>query len=164
MIKDSGNRTEFASGAVRDVQSVDKGRCDLMPLDVVSGYFAEPHNAVIRYIDGFQKGGNPEFLTRALLEFAALRGWDLPTMTIEVSIHMAEGCTKYGERNWQKGIPLSRYVDSGTRHFLKWVRGDNDERHDRAVCWNLICGVWTCWHHPELNDYPIRQGKILEGV
>ena len=31
MIKDSGNRTEFATGAVRDIQ-VGKGRCDLLPL------------------------------------------------------------------------------------------------------------------------------------
>ena len=35
-IKDSGNRTEFGTGAVRDIQN-DKGRCDLLPLDVVTG-------------------------------------------------------------------------------------------------------------------------------
>ena len=35
MIKDSGNRTNFESGAVRDIQS-GKGRCDLMPLGVVA--------------------------------------------------------------------------------------------------------------------------------
>ena len=33
-IKDSGERREFESGAVRDIQ-VGKGRCDLLPLDVV---------------------------------------------------------------------------------------------------------------------------------
>ena len=35
MIKDSGERREFQSGAVRDIQE-GKGRCDLLPLDVVS--------------------------------------------------------------------------------------------------------------------------------
>ena len=35
MIKDSGNRTEYETGAVRDIQE-GKGRCDLMPLDVVA--------------------------------------------------------------------------------------------------------------------------------
>ena len=37
MIKDSGNRTEFDSGAVRDIQS-GKGRCDLMPLLQIAEY------------------------------------------------------------------------------------------------------------------------------
>ena len=33
-IKDTGNRREFETGAVRDI-STGKGRCDLMPLKVV---------------------------------------------------------------------------------------------------------------------------------
>ena len=35
MIQDSGNRREFDTGAVRDIAE-GKGRCDLLPLDVVS--------------------------------------------------------------------------------------------------------------------------------
>ena len=35
MISDSGNRTEFETGAVRDIQE-GKGRCDLLPLDIVN--------------------------------------------------------------------------------------------------------------------------------
>ena len=34
-IKDSGNRTVFSTGSVRDIQE-DKGRCDLLPLGVVA--------------------------------------------------------------------------------------------------------------------------------
>lgn len=34
MIKDSGNRTEFSSGAVRDIQS-GKGRMDLLPWEAI---------------------------------------------------------------------------------------------------------------------------------
>ena len=34
-LKDSGNRREFASGAVRDMAD-GKGRCDLLPLDVIA--------------------------------------------------------------------------------------------------------------------------------
>ena len=33
-IKDSGERREFLSGAVRDIQE-GKGRCDLLPLDII---------------------------------------------------------------------------------------------------------------------------------
>ena len=35
MIKDSGKRRAFKTGAVRDIAE-GKGRCDLMPLDVVA--------------------------------------------------------------------------------------------------------------------------------
>ena len=153
MIKDSGERTQFETGAVRDVQSLVKGRCDLLPLDVISSCVSCEASDILRYIDTFQATGKPEYLLDALETFRIIRGWDKPTMILEVAIHMGEGCAKYGERNWQKGIPLSRYVDSGARHFLKWMRGDDDEPHDRAFCWNIICGIWTCWHLPELNDY-----------
>ena len=35
VIKDSGNRREFSTGAVRDMAE-GKGRCDLLPLDVIA--------------------------------------------------------------------------------------------------------------------------------
>lgn len=153
-IKDSGNRTEFASGAVRDIQE-GKGRCDLLPLDVVGLLLAthEQEHKVVDYIYGFTKSGDPSYLIGALSHFCALRGWDTPTMILEVAIHFENGAKKYGERNWEKGIPVQRYVDSGIRHYLKWLRGDNDENHSAAFCWNMTCAAWTCKHKPELNDY-----------
>ena len=38
MIKDSGERREFSTGAVRDIAE-GKGRCDLLPLDCVGDFF-----------------------------------------------------------------------------------------------------------------------------
>jgi hypothetical protein len=78
-------------------------------------------------------------------------------MFLEVSKHFEEGAEKYGEYNWQKGIPTHCYIDSAVRHYLKWLRGDEDEPHDRAFCWNILCCTWTCIHKPELNDYPFVQ-------
>jgi hypothetical protein len=74
-------------------------------------------------------------------------------MLLELSKHFAEGAEKYSEDNWMKGIPLKSYLNSAVRHYLKWLRGDKDEFHDRAFCWNIICACWTCIHKPELNDY-----------
>jgi hypothetical protein len=74
-------------------------------------------------------------------------------MLLEVSKHFEEGAEKYGENNWQKGLPVKCYINSAVRHYLKWLRGDKDEFHDRAFCWNVICAIWTCKHKPELNDY-----------
>ena len=76
------------------------------------------------------------------------------TMILELSKHFEDGCNKYGYRNWEKGIPAHCYIDSAVRHYLKLLRGDNDERHDRAFVWNLVCLLWTIKHKPELNDLP----------
>ena len=66
-----------------------------------------------------------------------------PHAMLEVSKHFEAGCQKYGERNWEKGIPEHCYIDSAIRHYLKWRDGWTDEPHDRAVIWNLICLWWT---------------------
>ena len=75
------------------------------------------------------------------------------TMLLEVAKHFEDGALKYGDDNWRKGIPVRCYIDSSIRHYLKFLRGDQDEPHDRAFCWNILCCIWTCKHHPELNDY-----------
>jgi len=158
-IKDSGNRREFESGAVRDIQE-GKGRCDLMPLDVVAGFFTCDSNPckVLQHIYEFTNTGETIWLGRALDDFNEESYKNNRTMILEVSKHFEAGARKYGENNWQKGIPTHCYIDSAVRHYLKWLRGDKDEPHDRAFVWNLLCCIWTCKHKPELNDY----GKVEE--
>ena len=70
-------------------------------------------------------------------------------MLLEVSKHMEDGAKKYGERNWEKGLPVDCYIDSAVRHYLKWRRVDWDEPHDRAFCWNVMCCIWTIMHKSE---------------
>lgn len=153
-IRDSGSRTEFSTGAVRDIQK-GKGRCDLMPLRVAA--LVMQGDAILDYIGQFQETGDADYLYLALRHFAhAFNG--LADMLLEVSKHFEEGAEKYGENNWQKGLPVKCYINSGVRHYLKWLRGDKDEFHDRAFCWNIICAIWTCKHRPELNDY--AHGKL----
>lgn len=142
-IKDSGDRTEFATGAVRDMRE-GKGRCDLMPLEVVS-HFLETEgmdDQVLALIRIFQRTGSTEALYLALDEFRLVTYKDRKTMLLEVAKHFEEGAKKYGENNWQKGIPVHCYIDSAVRHYLKWLRGDKDEPHDRAFVWNLMCCIW----------------------
>ena len=148
MIKDSGQRTEFKSGAVRDVQE-GKGRFDLVPLDVAGKLLKDD---VLIGINQFVRNGYIVYLYGALGKFAGYE--NLTTLLLEVAKHFEEGAKKYQPRNWEKGIPLSRYVDSMVRHYLKWLRGDDDEPHDRAFCWNVMCCIWTCENKPEMNDLP----------
>lgn len=156
-IKDSGNRTEFESGAVRDMRE-GKGRCDLLPLDVVAKFAFPMSSIAFKLIGEFQNSGNVDRLVNVLEWFAESFFEDNYTMILEVAKHFEEGAKKYGERNWQKGIPVCRYIDSAVRHLLKFMRGDDDEPHDRAFCWNILCAIWTCEYLPHLNDYAVKDG------
>ena len=160
-IRDSGTRQEFSTGAVRDMGGKEKGRCDLLPLDVVG---AVMDDGLLGCLADFKEHGDALSLEEALKMFTRIRGWDLPTMILEVSKHFAEGAEKYSENNWMKGIPLKSYLNSSVRHYLKWKRGDNDEPHDRAFCWNVICAIWTCKHKPELNDYVPKECPVCESA
>ena len=146
-ILDSGARREFSTGAVRDIAS-GKGRCDLLPLGVVAAVL---NDVVLLSIESFRQTGGSHYIIDAIRNFKAFR--DLPDMMLEVSEHFEAGAVKYGEHNWQKGIPVHCYVDSGVRHYLKFKRGDDDERHDRAFVWNMLCLVWTMINKPELDDF-----------
>jgi hypothetical protein len=95
-IKDSGQRRDFKTGAVRDMAS-GKGRFDLIPWEVI----------------------------RAL------------------AIHYEKGCLKYGDRNWEKGIPVHSFLDSAMRHSAQVIDGCDDENHLIASIWNLVCAYQT---------------------
>ena len=154
MIKDSGERREFETGAVRDIQE-GKGRCDLLPLGVVRDIFQEDirTSEIFNCLNNFREFGNHLELYNVLIIWIHQNDITFSDMLLEVSKHFEEGAKKYGEYNWQKGIPTHCYIDSAVRHYLKWLRGDKDEPHDRAFVWNILCCIWTCIHKPELNDY-----------
>lgn len=120
MIKDSGERTEFETGAVRDMAQ-GKGRCDLLP----------------------------------------------PLALLRLARHFEAGAEKYGDRNWEKGIPLHSFIDSAIRHVLRYMAGHDDEDHLCAAAWNLICAMETEEKKPEMVDIPARlraEAEIQEGV
>lgn len=148
-IKDSGERREFSTGAVRDIQD-GKGRPSLMPLHVVANLLCDrlDGDPVMDKIAMFADTGNTHYLYLALIEFAEMAYEDsIETMLLEVAIHYEQGCEKYGEDNWKKGIPVNCYLDSAIRHYLKYRRGDEDEFHHRSLVWNLMCCIWEVDDH-----------------
>lgn len=154
-LKDSGNRREFESGAVRDMQE-GKGRCDLLPLEVFieEGYFSPAIEYIIEAICSFKNTGKYNYLHLALIKFInEYYSGDYYTTLLELAKHYEDGARKYGDENWKKGIPVNVYIDSAIRHLLKYLRGDKDEPHNRAFVWNVLCCIWTCINIPELNKY-----------
>ncbi len=87
---------------------------------------------------------------------------------IEVAKVFEAGAKKYAARNWEKGIPLSRYADSAIRHFMKYLRGDRDEPHDSMAAWNILCLIETRMRieegllDPALNDLPFNPLEIAD--
>jgi len=94
-LHDSGERQQFATGAVRDRQA-GKGRFDLLPALAVT----------------------------------------------RLARHFEKGAAKYGDRNWEQGIPLSRFLDLSLIHISEPTAWD-DEDHLVAAAWNLLAALET---------------------
>ena len=154
-VLDSGARRQFESGAVRDIAE-GKGRMDLVPLDVVSELIDD---SVLFNINCYIRTGSITNLYKAINIFAEKYFGNIYTAILEVSKQYEEGAKKYSERNWEFGIPVHCFIDSGVRHYLKVLRGDQDEPHSRAVIWNLLGALWTHKNKPELIDLPFKEQK-----
>lgn len=86
------------------------------------------------------------FTTGAVRDVVTDKGrFDLmpPRAERELAIHFQQGARKYADRNWEKGIPLSVFIDSLRRHCGKIMIGEHDERHDRAMAWNAMAFLET---------------------
>lgn len=87
---------------------------------------------------------------------------------IELSKVFEDGAKKYDDNNWRKGLPLSCYVDSASRHLAKWMIGWRDEPHLAQAAWNIMCLIETQAMIEEgllpadLNDLPYNVLEIKE--
>jgi len=71
-----------------------------------------------------------------------------------------KGSIKYAARNWEKGIPLSRFLDSAERHLSQFHEGMENEDHLHQAIWCLVGLSWTAEQikrgllPEELDDLP----------
>ena len=78
---------------------------------------------------------------------------------LRLSKHYEIGGKKYGENNYQLGIPISSFMDSAMRHLLKYMDGWDDEDHLSAATWNILGAMWTEEKKPEMQDIRARMAK-----
>lgn len=52
------------------------------------------------------------------------------------------GAVKYGDSNWEKGMPCSRIIASLMRHVEQFREGDRTEDHLAAVAWNAFALIY----------------------
>jgi len=48
------------------------------------------------------------------------------------------GAKKYADRNWEKGAPTSRFIDSALRHIFNYMEGQREEDNLASAAWNLF--------------------------
>jgi hypothetical protein len=68
------------------------------------------------------------------------------------------GATKYSERNWEKGIPVSRCLASLYRHLLKFQQGRTDEDHIAAI----LCNAMFIAHTQEMVNRGVLPESLLD--
>lgn len=151
-LKDSGKRTEFSTGAVREIDE-EKGRCDLVYNKV---YGRLTNDDIPEWIEEFVRRGDINLLSAVLHRFIKKYYDSYETAYLELSKHYADGAKKYADRNMEKGIPFHCCIDSAMRHYVKFKRGDKDEPHDRAFMWNIFTLLYMMDYHPEMNDLPCK--------
>lgn len=86
-----------------------------------------------------------------------------PNAIRRLALHYQNGAKKYGDRNWEKGIPVSNYLDSGLRHLFSYLAGAKDEDHLVAGAWNVMCAMETEIVHPDLQDIPAHLETNAQG-
>ena len=93
-------------------------------------------------------GERQEFDTGSVRDTDVGKGrYDLisPISLRRLAIHFENGARKYSPRNWEKGQPLRRYLDSAIRHIYTFLDGEEDEDHLAAAAWN----IFACMHTQE---------------
>lgn len=74
-----------------------------------------------------------------------------------IALRAEAGEIKYGDgRNWEKGMPVSQFIDSAMRHIAQYLEGDVQEDHLAAAAWNLQAAMHTEEKMPEMQDIPTR--------
>lgn len=113
----------------------------------------------------FQKvkdsGERRKFQTGAVRDIQTGKGrYDLisPIATRRLARHLENGAIKYGERNWEKGIPQHSFVDSAKRHLDNYLEGMRDEDHLAAAMWNVHCAI----HQEEMIERKLLPAELFD--
>ena len=106
-------------------------------------------------------GNRKEFETGALRDRPKGKGlysFISPYAIRRMALRCEIGDIKYGDgRNWEKGMPISNFIDSALRHIFQYMEGKDEEDHIGAALWNLMCVAHTEVTHPEMQDLPLRK-------
>lgn len=70
----------------------------------------------------------------------------------------AEGAKKYGDFNWERGMPANDLLNHAIRHVFMFLGGDRSEDHLGHAAWGLLAAIHSLEVWPELNEGTLRSG------
>ena len=79
-----------------------------------------------------------------------------PYFNMRVGDHLEKGASKYAERNWEQGMPISRCIASLERHLNQYKMGLTDEDHLAAVS----CNIMFILHYEEMIKRGLLPAKL----
>lgn len=62
---------------------------------------------------------------------------------LELAVVFEWGAELKGARNWEKGIPMERFLSSAMRHLARAISGETKEPHLGRALWNIACAIQT---------------------
>ena len=91
-------------------------------------------------------GERENYATGAFREPSTGKGrYDLlsPRFLHRLAIVMEKGAAKYKDRNWEKGIPTYRFMNSALHHMNQYLLGMRDEDHLGHAAFNVMALLHT---------------------
>ena len=159
---DSGSRSEFVTGAIRDTATGKAQVWLLSPFflrsmaawdsryilfyDVASYMIDKKKHHLVRLMDDLLQGHT---MPKA---YGGRDGWERLCNWLE------EGRKKYSAWNWARGIPISRSLASLLRHLMAVMRDDHDEDHRAAA----MCNVMFILHTQELAEHGKLPSELMD--
>lgn len=180
--KDDGIKTTFSTGAQRDTRK-GKGRYDLLPVCALLRYYNYHQESIIifereeslrtadqaiiylfKYLAGHHDYDYLALAAYAVTGAAATEEYIeeyncgvLPPLAIDRLAKRYEfGCDLYGDRNWEKGQPISVLIDSALRHLFMYIDDHINEDHLAAAMWNIFGAMFMEIKHPDQQNIPAR--------
>lgn len=68
----------------------------------------------------------------------------------------AEGAQKFGEFNWENGMPAVDMINHAIRHLYRFLAGERDEDDLGHAAWNILGAIHSLALWPELNAARLR--------
>jgi len=114
---------------------------------------------IVTYESGAKRSTTAETSRFDLIPFELLQ---------RVGATLQEGARKYGEYNWQRGVPLSHCINHAFQHLAKYTAGDTSEDHLAHAACNLAFLMYYESHNPDLvaewqNRFPHAEPPHFTG-
>jgi Domain of unknown function (DUF5664) len=83
-----------------------------------------------------------------------------PIALRRIAARYALGSKKYGDSNWERGMPISDLANHALRHLFLYLSGDRSDDHLAGVAWGACAMLHSEELWPQMNQNLRRAGCI----